>query len=60
MHAHDKENFFCPRTISHAQFHMEVPYHLYPVLANAAKCDDETHDIYFQVKPLLLVRFPED
>ena len=59
MHVHNKEIFY-QGIILHAQFHMEVPYHLYPVLANAAKCDDETHDIYFQVKPLLLVRFPED
>ena len=59
MHVHNKE-IFNQRIIPHAQFHIKVPYHLYPVLANAAKCDDETHDIYFQVKPLLLARFPED
>ena len=59
MYVHNKEIFY-QGIIPHAQFHMEVLYHLYPVLANAAKCDDETHDIYFQVKPFLLVRFPED
>ena len=59
MHVHNKE-IFCQGIIPQDKDDREVPYHLYPVLANAAKCDDETHDIYFQVKPLLLVRFPED